>query len=111
MEIKGFKTKFALEDVVYFMYKNELSKGIITRIKVEFEEEVYIHGTYMKEVIHKIKNFFNDHKMKVQVYYSIDKATKDDTFYCAIGGYFRDYELAHTKEELFKMLDENSEYK
>lgn len=108
MEIKNFKTKFALEDVVYFMYNNELSKGIITRIKVEFEEEVYIHGSYMKEVIQKIKNFFNDHKTEVKVYYSIDKAAKDDTFYCAIGGYFRDWELAHTKKELFKMLDKNS---
>lgn len=108
MKIENFKTKFALEDVVYFMYKNELSKGIITRIKVEFEEEVYIHGSSMKEVIHKIKNFFNNHKTKVMVYYSVNKAAKDDTFYCAIGGYFKEWELAHTKEELFKMLDENS---
>jgi hypothetical protein len=108
MEIKNFKTKFALEDVVYFMYKNELSKGIITCIKVEFEEEVYIHGSYMKDVIHKIKNFFDNHKTKVKVYYSVDKAAKDDTFYCAIAGYFKDWELAHTKEELFKMLEENS---
>ena len=108
MEIKSFKTKFALEDVVYFMYENKLSKGIITRIKVEFEEEVYIHGSYIKEVIHKIKNFFNNHKTSVKVYYSINKAAKDDTFECAIGGYFRDWELAHTKEELFKMLEENN---
>lgn len=108
MEIKNFKTKFAFEDVVYFMYENELSKGIITRIKVEFEEEIYIHGSYMKEVIYKIKNFFNAHKMKVTVLYSIDKAAKDDTFYGAIGGYFEDCELAHTKEELFKMLNKNS---
>lgn len=108
MEIKNFKTKFALEDVVYFMYNNELSKGIITRIKVGFEEEVYIHGSYMKEVIHKIKNFFNDHKTKVCVFYSVNKASKDDNFNCAIGRYFRDWELAHTKEELFKMLEENN---
>lgn len=107
MEIKNFKTKFALEDVVYFMYNNKLSKGIITRIKVEFEEKVYIHGSYIKEVIHKIKNFFDDHKTSVKIYYSVDKVRKDDSFNCAIGGYFRDWELAHTKEELFKMLDEN----
>ena len=105
MKIKNFKTKFALEDVVYFMYENKLSKGIVTRIRVEFEEEVYIHGSYMKEVIHKIKNFFNDRKTKVAVFYSINKVYKDDTFECAIGGYFRDWELAHTKEELFKMLE------
>ena len=105
MEIKNFKTKFTLEDVVYFMYNNNLSKGIITGIRVEFEEEVYIHGSYMKEVIHKIKNFFDSHKTKVNVYYRIDKATKNDSFECAIGGYFRDWELAHTKEELFKMLE------
>lgn len=104
MEIKNFKTRFALEDVVYFMYNNEISKGIITRIRVEFEEDVYIHGSYTQQVIRKIKNFFNDHKTDVKVYYSITKANNDDTFYCAIAGAFREWELAPSKEELFKML-------
>lgn len=104
MEIKNFKTKFALEDVVYFMYQNEISKGVITGIRVEFEESVYIHGSYMQQVIRKIKNFFNDHETDVKVYYSIMKAKNDDTFYCAIAGAFREWELASSKEELFKML-------
>jgi len=107
MEIKNFKTKFALEDVVYFMYQNEISKGIITQIRVEFEEEVYIHGSYMKQVIQKVKNFFSDHKKKVTVYYSVDKAKNDDTFYCAIAGYFYEWQLASSKEELFKMLSKD----
>jgi hypothetical protein len=104
MEIKNFKTKFALEDVVYFIYQNQISKGIITRIKVEFEEEVYIHGSYTQQVIRKIKNFFSDHKTNVKVYYSVTKAKNDDTFYCAISGCFQEWELAPSKEELFKML-------
>jgi len=107
MKIENFKTKFDLEDVVYFIYNNEISKGIITRIIVEFEEEVYIHGSYMKDVIHKIKNFFNDHKTKISVCYSINKAKNDDTFYCAIGGYFKEWELASSKEELFKIMTKN----
>lgn len=107
MEIKNYKTKFALEDVVYFIYQNEISKGVITRIRVEFEEEVYIHGSYMQLVIRKIKNFLSDHKMNVKVYYYINKANNDDTFYCAIAGAFRDWELASSKEELFKMLTED----
>lgn len=107
MEIKNFKTKFALEDVVYFMYQNKISKGVITRIKVEFEEDVYIHGSYIQQVIRKIKNFFGDHKTRVSVYYSIVKVNNDDTFYCAIAGAFRERELASSKEELFKMLSEN----
>lgn len=104
MEIKNFKTKFALEDVVYFMYENQISKGVITQIKVEFDENVYIHGSYMQQVIRKIKNFFSDHKTDVKVYYRVTKANNDDTFYCAIAGYFREWELAPSKEELFKML-------
>ena len=107
MEIRSFKTKFALEDVVYFMYKNEISKGVITRIRVEFEESVYIHGSYIQQVIRKIKNFFSDHKTDVNVYYSVDKANNDDTFYCAIAGFFREWELASSKEELFKMLSKD----
>lgn len=104
MKIQNFETKFALEDVVYFMYQNEVSKGIVTRIRVEFEEEVYIHGSYMQEVIRKIRNFFDSHKMDVKVYYDLNKAKNDDTFHCAIAGPFREWELAHSKEELFKML-------
>ena len=105
MEIKNFKTKYALEDVVYFMYQNELCKGVITRIRVDFEEHVYIHGSYIQQVIRKIKNFFSDHKTDVNVYYSVIKAKNDDdTFYCAIAGAFREWELASSKEELFKML-------
>ncbi len=104
MEIRNFKTKFALEDVVYFMYKNEISKGVITQIRVVFEESVNIHGSYIQQVIQKIKNFFSDHKTDVNVYYSIMKVNNDDTFYCSIGGFFRERELASSKEELFKML-------
>lgn len=104
MEIKNYRTKFALEDVVYFMYNNEISKGIVTRIRVEFEEEVYIHGSYMQDVIRKIKNFLTAHKTNVKVYYYLLKANNDDTFYCAIAGAFQECELALSKEELFKML-------
>lgn len=107
MEIKNFKTRFALEDVVYFMYNNEISKGVITRIRVEFEEDVYIHGSYIQQVVRKIKNFFSDHKTSVMVYYNIDKVNNDDTFYCAIAGAFKDCELAPSKEELFKMLSKH----
>lgn len=107
MKIKNYKTKFALGDVVYFMYNNEISKGIVTLIRVEFEEDVYIHGSYMQQVIRKIKNFFSDHKTDVKVYYNIMKAKNDDTFYCAIAGSFREWELASSKEELFKMLSGN----
>ena len=107
MEIKNFKTRFALEDVVYFMYQNEISKGVITKIKVDFEEEVYIHGSYIQQVVQKIRNFFSDHKRNINVYYCIDKVQKDDTFYCAIAGSFREWQLASSKEELFRMLSED----
>lgn len=107
MEIKNFKTKFALEDVVYFMYKNEISKGVITRIKVGFEESVYIHGSCLQQVIQKIKNFFGDHKTNVNVCYYIIKTYNDGTFCCALSEAFRECELASSKEELFKMLSED----
>ena len=107
MEIKNYKTKFALEDVVYFMYNDKISKGVITKIRVEFNEEVYIHGSYIQLVIRKIRNFLSDHKADVNVYYYLSKANNDDSFDYVIARAFRDWELASSKEELFKLLTGN----
>lgn len=104
MEIRGYKTKFNVEDVVYFMYENEISKGVITGIELKFEEKVYIHGSYIQSVVSKIKNFFDKHEYETKEFYRIDKVQKDDSFYCAIAGYFHPEELASSKEELCKML-------
>lgn len=107
MEIKNFKTKFALEDVVYFMYQNEIGRGIVSRIRVVFEEEEYIYGSYIQKAIQKIKSFFNNHKTYINVYYHIIKVKNNDTFDCAIAMSFRENELASSKEELFKMLSKD----
>lgn len=107
MEIKNFKTRFALGDVVYFMYNNEISKGVITQIKVGFEENAYIPSSCIQRVIHKITGFVNKSKTNVKVGYSLIKVNNKDNFYCACAGYFKESELASSKEELFKMLTEN----
>ena len=58
MEIKNYKTKFNLEDVVWFMYDNKPSQGIIHRIKYTQEEAVDTRCRH-KDIFHKIKSFLS----------------------------------------------------
>ena len=40
MKIKDFKTKYNVEDVIYFMHNNKVCKGIISGIEVTFRENI-----------------------------------------------------------------------
>ena len=106
MEIKNFKTKFALGDVVYFMYQNEINRGIVTRIRVVFEEGEDVNS-YIHRVIQKITNLFNNHKTYINVYYHLTLVKNNDTFDGAIINSFLERELASSKEELFRMLSKD----
>mgnify|MGYP006873080922 CR=1 FL=1 len=62
-------------------------------------------------IVKKVKSFLHLQKRVINVYYKVLKVREDGSYYCAYGGYFRDWDLAHTKEELFKMMEENSKLK
>ena len=109
MKIENFETKFSAEDVVYFMKDNELCKGIVEGIEVSIEESANLAWSDITQaIVKKLKSFLHLQKRVIKVYYKVLKVREDGSYLCACGGYFRDWELAHTKEELFKMLEENS---
>lgn len=103
MEIKDFKTKYNVEDVIYFMHNNKVCKGIISGIEVTFSENISLGSKETCSIIDKIKNFFSSHKEEYDVKYSIVQVDKNGSFYAAIGGYLRDYDIAYTTEELVKL--------
>lgn len=112
MEIKDFKTKFAAEDVVFFMNDNEICKGIVEGVEVRIEESANLAWSDITQaIVKKVKSFLHLQKRVIHVYYKVLKVREDGSYYCAMGGYFRDWELAHSEEELFRMLSDERKRK
>ena len=103
MKIKEFETKFSPEDFVWFMHDNKPTQAMITRVNVEIEESVDIHGSEIPNIIAKLKNFLHLHKKNVKIAYTIDEL-KDGKFYCAHAGWYPESSLFATKEDLLKSL-------
>ena len=103
MKIKEFETKFSPEDFVWFMYQNKPTQAMITRVKVEIEESVDIHGGEIPKILAKLKNFLHLHKKSLNVKYSIDEI-QDGKFHSAHGGWYPEDDFFSTKEELLKSL-------
>lgn len=106
MEIKGFTTKFAVEDVVWLMHENKPTRGIVYEVHYEKMEEADLSTSEKsKSIINKIKSFFGIHSTKERVWYRVQKVHSDDS-YGGVGmfGSCNDTNLFHTKEELLKSL-------
>lgn len=97
-----FKSKFNLEDVVWFMYENKPVQGIIHGINYNRKESVntaYEH----KNIFHKIKSLIDKKKVDVILTYEMDMIRSDGTF-ISCTHYRRQNEIFKTKEELLKSL-------
>lgn len=103
MKIHHQKTKYDLEDVVWFMYKNCLCRGIVTRCLYTQEDSVYIHGSETQSIVEKIKSFLHLRKTNVTIIYDVDLINNDNIFLCA-GPRSHEHQLFKTKEELLKSL-------
>ena len=58
MKVKEFETKYSPEDFVWYMQDNKPTQAMITRVRVEIEESVDIHGSEIPNILAKLKNFF-----------------------------------------------------
>ena len=45
MKIEAFETEYSVEDVVWFMYENKPTRGIVYKVEVRFEEEANLSWT------------------------------------------------------------------
>lgn len=97
-----FKSKFNLEEVVWFMYENEPVQGLIKRISYIREESVNTAWLH-KKIFHKIISLLCHKRVNVTLTYELDMVESDGTFiscpYC-----MRENEIFKTKEELLKSL-------
>lgn len=97
-----FKSKFNLEDVVWFMYENKPVQGIVNQINYKREESVKTACEH-KNIFHKIKSLIDKKKVEVVITYGMDMVRSDGTF-ISCTHYRGENEIFKTKEELLKSL-------
>ena len=73
--------KYKVGQIVYFMYKNEIRKGIVSSISIEIESKRL--ATYLtKKIIDKVISIFDkDYPFeKIWIRYSLDLVSKSGDF-------------------------------
>lgn len=97
-----FKSKFNLEDVVWFMEDNKLVQGIIDSIHYQREESVDLRCRH-KSVFARLKSYLEGARCRIFVRYEIDMVGDDGEFKSS--PHYRDEnEIFKSKEELLKSL-------
>lgn len=97
-----FKSKFNLENVVWFMYENKPVQGIIHGISYRREESINTACEH-KNIFRKIKSLIDKKKVEVALTYELDMVKSDGTF-ISCTHYRRENEIFKTKEELLNSL-------
>ena len=97
-----FKSKFNLENVVWFMYDNKPVQGIIHKINYRREESVNTSCEH-RNIFNKLKSLLGSKKVEVALTYELDMVKSDGTF-ISCTYYRRENEIFKTKEELLKSL-------
>jgi hypothetical protein len=91
-------------DIVYFMYKNEVRKGIIARIDINIEAGS-IKPYLTKKIVNKIiKIFKKDYPFEINVKYNLDLVSQKGDFAGAIGDWYYECGLFKDKNDLLKNI-------
>ena len=97
-----FKSKFNLEDVVWFMYGNKPVQGIVCQIYYRRKETVNVSREH-KNIFNRIKSLISKKKVEVVLTYRLDMVESDGTF-LSCPHYMKENEIFETKNELLKSL-------
>ena len=97
-----FKSKFNLEDVVWFMHENKPVQGIVYYIYYRKQESVNIVDEH-KNIFNKTKSLIDKKNVEVVHTYGVDMIKSDGTFIYNTF-YKTENEIFKTKEELLKSL-------
>lgn len=97
-----FKSKFNLEDVVWFMYENKPVQGIVHQINYRRVESINTAFEH-KNIFNKLKSLLSSKKVAVTLSYELDMVRSDGTF-ISCTHYKGESEIFKTKEELLKSL-------
>ena len=98
----SFKSKFNLEDVVWFMCNNQATQGIIHTITYVREESVDTRCRH-QSIFNKIKSYLDGAKRKEKVRYELDRIRENGEFKSAPHILGED-EIFAAKEQLLKSL-------
>lgn len=97
-----FKSKFNLEDVVWFMEDNKPVQGIIDSIHYRRDESVDLRCRH-KSVFTRLKSYLEGARCKIHVSYVIDIVGEDGEFKSS-PHYRVEDKIFKSKEELLKSL-------
>lgn len=97
-----FKSKFNLEDVVWFMYENKPVQGIIRLINYRRTELINTACEH-KNIFNKLKSLLSSKKVIVTLSYELDMVRSDGIFISS-PHHKVENEIFKTKEELLKSL-------
>lgn len=97
-----FKSKFNLESVVWLMYENKPTRGIIYIIEYDRKESVDI-TCEQQNIFNKIKSLLNKKKVDIRLSYSLDLIDNTGKFVSRVC-HIRENQLFSAKEELLKSL-------
>lgn len=97
-----FKSKFNLEDVVWFMYDNQVTQGIIHTITYKRQESVDISCKH-QSIFTKIKSYLAGKRQEVSIRYELDRIRENGEFKSS-PHIKREDEIFATKAELLSSL-------
>ena len=97
-----FKSKFNLEDVVWFMEDNKPVQGIIETIHYRREESVDLRCRH-KSVFARLKSYLEGARCKIFVSYEMAMVNGEGEFQ-SVPHYRGEDEIFKSKEELLKSL-------
>lgn len=97
-----FKSRFNLEDVVWFMYANKPVQGIIKKINYRREESICTAYNHTN-IFRKLKSLLSTKKVEIAHSYELDMVSSDGIF-ISCTYYRQENEIFKNKEELLKSL-------
>lgn len=106
MKIESYETEFSVEDVVWLMYQNKPTRGIVYAVHFELTEKANLSWSDMcVNIIRHLKSYFDEHRFEKNVWYEVQKVNEDDTYYgVGMFGRLTADDIFHTKEELLRSL-------
>lgn len=101
------KHKFNSGDVVYFMNKNEVCKGVVAVVEFDIKTVGFGSGYYIRDLFKGLlKSFDKNRKYNITLRYNLDKVTEIDGETRFAGCPYRHFEdeIFSTKKELLASL-------
>ena len=97
------KTKFDIEDTVWFMHENNVKQGVITEVKVEYNKKLgWVSGNCILRIFNKLESYIHTKEENLRIRYQLDRIEGTHTASNCL--WYDESILYHTKQELLDTL-------